>query len=168
MFRGLTNSTAAANRGSPSSVNTSTRTFSWTPSVPQCGSGTFYWVKFVVTTPSGGTDAILCRITVTSGNGPDPESQTAAIGEGPNGLIIGPNPTRGEFVFPAMSRALGARSVIVFDLAGRRIASLRSLAQKPLKWDGRDVSGNRVSPGVYLYRLEEGPQRKIGRIVVVR
>jgi hypothetical protein len=48
----------------------------------------------------------------------------------------------------------------VFDVAGRQV---QVLAEGPapagatsIRWDGRDSSGRRVSPGVYFFRLESG------------
>jgi len=36
------------------------------------------------------------------------------------------------------------------------------------QWDGRDASGARVAPGVYMIRLTSGPATAIERIVLVR
>jgi hypothetical protein len=49
-------------------------------------------------------------------------------------------------------------SLIVFDLNGRRVASLEAGMKTPgehvVRWNGRDRAGNRVPSGVYFYRLE--------------
>jgi M6 family metalloprotease-like protein len=51
-------------------------------------------------------------------------------------------------------------SLEVFDLNGRKIATLASGRQGPgyksVFWDGRGKSGNRFPSGVYLYRLQAG------------
>ncbi|MFH1681290.1 MAG: FlgD immunoglobulin-like domain containing protein, partial [Candidatus Eisenbacteria bacterium] len=54
------------------------------------------------------------------------------------------------------------RSVRLFVLnaEGREVLTLRSgvlpKGSHAASWDGRDSSGRRVPPGVYLYRLEAG------------
>jgi flagellar hook assembly protein FlgD len=35
-------------------------------------------------------------------------------------------------------------------------------------WDGRDKSGNRVSDGVYLYRIEAGNFRQTKKLVLMK
>jgi flagellar hook assembly protein FlgD len=51
-------------------------------------------------------------------------------------------------------------SLDVYDLSGRKIVSLasgrRSEGFHTVVWDGRSASGERVSSGVYLYRLKAG------------
>jgi hypothetical protein len=49
-------------------------------------------------------------------------------------------------------------SLLVFDLNGRRVASLeagtKTAGEHVLRWNGRDRAGNRVPSGIYFYRLE--------------
>jgi hypothetical protein len=49
-----------------------------------------------------------------------------------------------------------AVDVAVYDVAGRRVATLASGARAPgrlaLRWDGSDASGRRAGPGVYFVR----------------
>ena len=51
----------------------------------------------------------------------------------------------------------GAVDLAVFDVAGRRVATLASGAMEPgrydVAWEGRDDSGLPVSGGLYFYRL---------------
>jgi hypothetical protein len=69
-----------------------------------------------------------------------------------------PNPfdrtTSLRFALPAS----GPVNLSVFDVAGRRVATLvnRSLdaGVHTIAWDGRDAAGASVASGVYLYRLE--------------
>jgi len=62
----------------------------------------------------------------------------------------------------------------VYDLGGRLVARLRdqsgSSGEYVLLWDGRDWAGNRVPPGVYLFRLSidsDKPTREFTRLVGV-
>jgi hypothetical protein len=52
----------------------------------------------------------------------------------------------------------GNVTLAVFDLTGRRVALLESgpkaAGRHLVRWDGRDGAGNRVSSGIYFYRLE--------------
>ncbi|MGH7453351.1 MAG: FlgD immunoglobulin-like domain containing protein, partial [bacterium] len=52
----------------------------------------------------------------------------------------------------------GNVTLAVFDLTGRRVATLASGMQAAgehvIRWNGRDDSGNRAASGVYFYRLE--------------
>lgn len=69
-----------------------------------------------------------------------------------------PNPARDvTTVRLALDRAVDVESIAVFDLAGRRVRTLRGrdtlLAGGWLfQWDGRDAAGGRVASGVYLIR----------------
>ena len=67
----------------------------------------------------------------------------------------------------------------IYDLSGRQVRQLRKdtvvlglFGESPddPAWDGRDDSGEKVAPGIYLYRLtletDEGTQGKTGTIVV--
>jgi flagellar hook assembly protein FlgD len=56
----------------------------------------------------------------------------------------------------------------VFDLQGRRLRTLTNAAygagRWSVDWDQRDSNGNRMSPGIYLYRMNAGSfgaQRKM-------
>lgn len=80
-----------------------------------------------------------------------------------------PNPftlrTKISFRLPDHSRA----SLSIFDVLGRRVRSWRWNALSPgsheVEWDGRNESGDRVAPGVYLTRLETLGNVAEGRLV---
>ena len=79
-----------------------------------------------------------------------------------------PNPTRGRFALTApLVRGLAA-TLSVFDQSGRRVAMVRGRSGSQLVWDGKDGAGRLASPGLYLYRMEVGKQRRDGRVVVLR
>ena len=51
----------------------------------------------------------------------------------------------------------------IFDVSGRRVARVVGQSGTRLAWDQRQVS-----PGIYLYRVERGPEAQDGKIVVLR
>jgi hypothetical protein len=81
--------------------------------------------------------------------------------------VVGPNPTRGKFVFPVAAARSGLATAEVFDVAGRHIATVRGRAGLPLTWDGRGQAGT-VGPGIYLYRVKSGAYSAEGRVVVIK
>jgi hypothetical protein len=137
-----------------------THTFSWTP--PAGTANHAYFVRFQVGTLSGGTDAIIAVILVQPSLSPN----RASIMDGP--LKIGPSPTSGHFALATPRIAEVNAELTIFDVTGRRLASLRGPSGEPLEWDGRTASGALVPPGVYLYRLEVLRQGRTGTFTVVR
>ncbi|MBU1698937.1 MAG: VCBS repeat-containing protein [Candidatus Eisenbacteria bacterium] len=64
-------------------------------------------------------------------------------------------------------------SLMIYDLAGRRVKSLLSGIEQapgshPIHWDGRDDYGHQVAPGVYFYRLNAGAYRESRRMLLMR
>jgi flagellar hook assembly protein FlgD len=59
----------------------------------------------------------------------------------------------------------------VFDAQGRRVRVLADASFAPgehaLAWDGTDANGQRVRPGVYLYRMTAGAFREQRRMVML-
>ena len=126
-------------------------------------------MKFFVTTNSGGMDQLLYRLTVLSGGLSPGNGPLALASDAENRVVLsGPNPTRGEFLFPAPAKARGSASAWIFDPSGRRIAFVRAvLGTSSLRWDGKGVDGRRVAPGVYLYQAQTNVGRFGGKIVVL-
>jgi hypothetical protein len=82
-----------------------------------------------------------------------------------------PNPSAAG-ISARLTLAAPARvEACVFDLAGRRVRLLdrgmRSGAYE-LRWDGRDESGMRAGPGVYMLRVQAGAQTLERKAVVLR
>ena len=73
-----------------------------------------------------------------------------------------------EFSVPAAM----AVDLAVFDLMGRRVASLSHgvtpAGERSVRWDGRDASGQLAPVGVYLLRLEAGGASRALRFVIAR
>ncbi|MFN8180073.1 MAG: right-handed parallel beta-helix repeat-containing protein [bacterium] len=85
---------------------------------------------------------------------------------------VAPNPFRGTARFSFAGSPGTAASLRVYDVAGRRVRTLRS---EPLAgprgevlWDSRDDAGRAVAPGVYFVRLESGKASATRKIVLVR
>ncbi|MCC6650388.1 MAG: T9SS type A sorting domain-containing protein [Candidatus Eisenbacteria bacterium] len=75
-------------------------------------------------------------------------------------------PTRISFMMPRAGHA----SLRVFDLAGRRVATLVDATIEAgaheSQWNGRNAAGAACAPGVYLYRLET-PEGSVTRRMVL-
>ncbi len=56
----------------------------------------------------------------------------------------------------------------MFDVTGRQIAQLAAGTYEPGSreaiWNGRDDSGRRVAPGMYMLRLATGVGNQVARI----
>ncbi len=122
-----------------------------------------YYVKFRCTTASGGTDSFILKLRVR------------ALGPGafrvegvPIRLSPQPIPSQGRILFGVVPPGSPAAQLTILDLAGRIVARISVSAGGELTWDGRGEHGALALPGVYLYRLEMGPRRQEGKLVVVR
>jgi hypothetical protein len=82
----------------------------------------------------------------------------AADGSLPSGLAQNsPNPFAGSTGIALTLARPGRVSVAVFDVAGRRVATLaegeHDAGSFNLSWDGRDDSGHEVAAGAYFVRM---------------
>lgn len=110
--------------------------------------------------------ALLVPAGVLDAPGPDaPRAHFAGLS---------PNPL-GTGMAGRVSFGLAGREQVrleVFDLAGRRAATLLDGALEPgehaVGWDGRDASGARLAPGAYVLRLSAGGRIHQAKCVVVR
>ena len=128
--------------------------------------GTNYYARVRVSERSGGSDALILGLHGFNGLGP---TRSLRASEERGLPSVGPNPTQGSFVFPAAGGRVGTKlSAVVFDLAGRRIASIEGRVGAPLVWDGKGADGNLVAPGIYIYRVMNGRDRRDGKVVIVR
>jgi hypothetical protein len=66
----------------------------------------------------------------------------------------------------------GPVKVELLDIAGRRVRELwtgpLSLGSTPIRWDLRDESGGRVSPGVMFVRLRSENHSDVRRLILLR
>ncbi len=140
-----------------------TRTLTWLPSSSLVGQ-TFN-VKFVVSTPSGGVDAIIVRITVTPPVGPlragravQEQTEWSIKEDSRNGIF--------SVTTPLLGASEGTLSV--FDVAGRELARIRGRSGSALVWPGVTAAGAKAPSGVYLYRVDVEDMTRLGKWVIAR
>jgi hypothetical protein len=133
-----------------------------------------YRVLANTSTQLAGLDFDSLRVVVY-----DPAAQPTpvAVGDGalPARLELAapaPDPVRGPARFAFALPAAGAVRLELFDLQGRRIATLAemtlSAGHHVRNWDGRDARGHSVPAGVYLARLSGAVGAATRRFVVLR
>jgi hypothetical protein len=92
---------------------------------------------------------------------PQALNHDAPFDPGPHGLALGPNAPNPFTSVTTLHYAIaeaGRVSLVIYDLAGRRVRTLLDRAEpagarSQVTWDGRDARGRRAPGGVYLARL---------------
>ncbi|MBD3220605.1 T9SS type A sorting domain-containing protein [bacterium] len=83
-----------------------------------------------------------------------------------------PNPFTGQTAFRFTLPTRQPVELAVFDLAGRRVATLArgtlAAGRHGVTWDGQDDGGRPQPSGVYVYRLRSPGQVVVERITLVR
>ena len=83
-----------------------------------------------------------------------------------------PNPARGSCLIRYALPEPFPVTLRVYDVSGRLVRELvrgeRSAGSQSVSWDGRDVVGNLVASGVYLYRLEVSDKSWVKKTVLLR
>ena len=84
-----------------------------------------------------------------------------------------PNPFNGRTLLSfSLPEAEPSVELAVYDLLGQRLAVLVRGALGPgfhsVEWNGRDESGRALASGSYLYRLQAGPHRGVGKLLLLR
>lgn len=85
-------------------------------------------------------------------------------------LRVRPNPSRGEVQLDlAVPVGHRAAELAIYNVAGRRVVTLATGIEGPrsLVWDGRDVAGELVAPGVYFVRATAGTESQTERVVLL-
>jgi len=81
-----------------------------------------------------------------------------------------PNPSRGAVDLVLALPAAAEADVGVYDVRGRRVATLlsgpRSAGRYAVRWDAADTTGRRVGSGVYFVRALAGAERATRKIVI--
>lgn len=111
-------------------------------------------------------EVLLAQVqgTSVSGTPPDELIPSVRLGSGH------PNPFSSSTTIDfALSGSAYAR-LMVFDVEGRLVTTLVDDVLGPgmhtVEWNGSDLAGTRVSPGVYLVRLESGRETRSRKIVL--
>jgi len=109
----------------------------------------------------------ICGLGTIGVDGPTPTTRALEFAD------PWPNPaeraTNLQFRLPMR----GVVRAAVVDVAGRQVASLlqnktMDAGSHELQWDGRDASGRRVTPGVYLVRVSTGAEAVMHTIIVIK
>ena len=83
-----------------------------------------------------------------------------------------PNPSAGDASMSLRLPAAGLARVLVYDVAGRRVATLFSgtapSGPLELRWDGRDEAGEKAASGIYWIRAEAAGDSFTRRLVRLR
>lgn len=83
-----------------------------------------------------------------------------------------PNPANGPTALHFELAAAGRVDLGVFDVSGRRVATLAGgtlpAGAHDARWDGRDMSGSMVPGGLYFARLQSGRRSVVKKITLVR
>ncbi len=83
-----------------------------------------------------------------------------------------PNPFNPSAVISFESERRSHVIVEVYDLAGRKVATLVDELQPAgpviVNWDGEDVYGDRVASGVYFYRVSLDSQAYMGKMTLLK
>ena len=101
-----------------------------------------------------------------------PTTAVAAAPARPAALAVWPNPFNPSTTLRFELAAAADVRLTVYDLAGRRIATLTDATlpagDHAAHWDGRDESGANVAAGVYLARLRTGATTTTSKLVLAR
>jgi hypothetical protein len=81
-----------------------------------------------------------------------------------------PNPFNPHVTIPFSLNQAGSVRAEVFDLRGRRVASLAnevySAGAHSLDWQGRDERGRELSSGVYFLRIQGGGEESLQKLIL--
>ena len=108
-----------------------------------------------------------------------PQVTLTDIGDPSTEAILGPltvrsqpNPFRSETALHFAARRGDPLRAHVYTVDGRLVREVFAVAgntgRQEMRWDGRDATGRRMPPGVYLYRLAAGVRTSTGRLVLIR
>ncbi len=103
---------------------------------------------------------------------PEPADPNAAP---PELVLFRPNPnpstSRATIRFAVPANPSGTVRLVLYDVSGRLVDELWNAPAASgfheVAWEGRDASGARVAPGVYLLRLETGNATRMTKLVLL-
>jgi hypothetical protein len=87
-------------------------------------------------------------------------------------LAVAPNPTTGVALITLTSERTAPTRLFIVDARGRLVRRLEAPASfvgvRSVRWDGRDASGRRTAPGVYVVSAQQAGKRAAQSLVVSR
>jgi hypothetical protein len=87
-------------------------------------------------------------------------------------LSVEPNPFRSTVSLAVTGAPAERVEIGVFDIRGRRVAGFETTTGESgvaaLTWDGRDVRGHKVSPGIYVVMVRAGETAIMRKALLVR
>ena len=110
---------------------------------------------------------------------PNEPCAAVSVGDSPDAVrslelsLPWPNPATHLMNFEFRTPGEAEAHAEIVDVAGRRVSQPLKDELLPggthrFQWNGRDASGARVAPGVYLVRVTSGTAAAVQRIVLVR
>jgi hypothetical protein len=110
------------------------------------------------------------RLRFTTGSG------TSGVDDVPPGRFAfgpgRPNPFVSGTTFVFALPAAGHVRLSVYDVRGRRVATLldgtQPAGQHTLRWEGRDAAGGSLSPGAYFARIEFAGRSAVRKVLLMR
>jgi hypothetical protein len=123
-------------------------------------------VTVTVTDQIGYADTVMYYIDVIDFTGVD---ETPAEFEVSGAF---PNPFNPETTIQYQLPAEAYVNLVVYDVLGRKVAVLEDRLMTPgahsVVWDGRDVNGNMLASGTYIFRLKAGEHTATGKMMFLR
>lgn len=141
--------------------------------VDSLGEG-WHLVTALLSLQGGGSTVVHARVLVGGGGG----GTGNPAGPPPGSSLLSmapprPNPARGLAAISLRLVEPAALDLQVFDLRGRRVATLLDGSWRPagehlLHWDGRDGAGHEVTSGVYFLRATAAGEQQVRRLTWLR
>lgn len=130
--------------------------------------GLYYWDMTVI-------DSVMMidDLVVTDQSGPNSIDQAGPVI--PNSLQLDqnyPNPFNPNTTIRFSLLKAEQAKLVIYNMAGEVVKTLANgpmaTGNHEVKWDATDNSGNRVSAGVYLYRLQAGNQVASRKMILLK
>ena len=87
------------------------------------------------------------------------------------GIVISPNPSHANVTFSLNLTAGTHVSLSIYDIRGRLVAALLDkgldAGSHTIMWDGRDLQGKPVGPGIYFCRMGRGREFSTSKILLL-
>lgn len=165
-------------RGGPDAESPANMIASWTytgPHIPRPESPRVHLNMWQLAAPAVTQEVVFDAFTFHPAC-PSGNCGVLAVATPPVGSIrlaaAAPNPLTSRTTIRFSMAVPGNAELSVLDITGRRLRRLLNEPMSPgdhaVTWDGRNESGQRVPPGVYLYRLQSAGSADTKRVVVLQ